>query len=97
MAITWKVPHEILGIEEHATAEEARATYLRLIRLHPPDRSPERFREIQHAYEEFVDQEGRIARLVEEARLHRLTPALIEQVGSRRRPTGPIPWIEALK
>lgn len=48
-----RAAHLVLGIAATATAEEARAAYLEAVRLHPPDREPERFREIHTAMEAF--------------------------------------------
>lgn len=48
-------PHEALGIEPTASPEEARRRYLQLVRQFPPDREPERFRELHAAYQAFTD------------------------------------------
>ncbi|GEM_PF-878734 len=50
-----RAAHLVLGIAATATAEEARAAYLEAVRLHPPDREPERFRELHAAMESFCD------------------------------------------
>ncbi len=44
-------PFEILGVGHTATDVEIRRRYLELIKQHPPERDPERFREIHQAYE----------------------------------------------
>lgn len=43
-------PFEILGLEPTASEAEVRESYLRLVKLHPPETDPERFREIHDAY-----------------------------------------------
>lgn len=48
-------PHETLGIEASASSDEARRRYLELVRQFPPDREPERFRQIHAAYQSFTD------------------------------------------
>ncbi len=48
-------PHAVLGIKANASPEETRAAYLSLVRQFPPDRDPERFREIHSAYKMLED------------------------------------------
>lgn len=45
--------HRILNVNPGCTPEEARAAYIRLAKIHHPDRggNPEKFQEIQAAYE----------------------------------------------
>lgn len=43
-------PHDVLGLAADASLEEVRRAYLRLVREHPPDRDPDKFREIHSAY-----------------------------------------------
>jgi DnaJ-class molecular chaperone len=43
-------PYAVLGIRGDASPEEVRSAYLSLVRQFPPDRAPERFREIHAAY-----------------------------------------------
>lgn len=44
-------PFEILGLPQGSNEERVRARYLELVKLHPPERDPERFREIHRAYQ----------------------------------------------
>src|SRR6056297_1174450 len=48
-------PFVVLGVIGEASEEEIRKRYLELIRLHPPDREPERFRQIHEAYQRISD------------------------------------------
>lgn len=48
-------PHQVLGLSRNASAEEIRVRYLELVREFPPDREPDRFREIRAAYEAASD------------------------------------------
>lgn len=50
-----RVPHLVLGVPATATAEDARAAYLELVKQHPPDREPVRFRELHAAMQAFCD------------------------------------------
>ena len=45
--------HLALGLPATATPEEARAAYLEAVRQQPPDREPERFRELHTAMQAF--------------------------------------------
>jgi curved DNA-binding protein CbpA len=57
-------PHRILGVAANAGADEIRAAYLAKVRQFPPDRDPERFREIHAAYELLNDPLNRARVLV---------------------------------
>jgi len=46
-----KNPFDVLQIVETATDADIQKAYLRRVREHPPERSPERFQEIRSAYE----------------------------------------------
>jgi len=48
-------PHRVLGLPQHASEEEIRARYLELVKEFPPDRDPDRFREVRAAYEAAKD------------------------------------------
>ena len=43
-------PHLVLGLRPDATEEQVRRRYLELVRQYPPEREPDRFREIHEAY-----------------------------------------------
>ena len=44
-------PFTVLDIDEEADDETIRRRYLALVRQHPPERDPERFRAVRAAYE----------------------------------------------
>jgi curved DNA-binding protein CbpA len=48
-------PHEILGVSRSSSEADIRRRYLELVRRYPPDRDPERFKEIHQAYEKLRD------------------------------------------
>jgi hypothetical protein len=50
-----RAAHIVLGVPVSATPEEARAAYLEAVRRHPPDREPERFRELHAAMQAFCE------------------------------------------
>ena len=48
-------PTEVLGVGQDAGEEEIRAAYVRKVKEHPPDRSPEEFERIRDAYDSLRD------------------------------------------
>jgi curved DNA-binding protein CbpA len=79
-------PFTVLGVDEDADDAEIRRRYLALVRDHPPDREPERFREIRAAYEALGDARKRLAtRLLRtnEAALARLIAAALNAAPPR--------------
>lgn len=48
-------PFAVLGLSKTASEEEIRQRYLDLVRQHPPEKDPARFREIHSAYESAKD------------------------------------------
>ena len=88
---------EVLGVNHDASEEEIRAAYLRKVKEHPPDRSPEEFERIRDAYDNLRDPRRRMRdRLVS---VDPLAPfvSVIELKARQRRFAGPRPWLEALK
>ncbi len=59
-------PYTVLGVETHASDEAIRTAYLRLVREHPPERSPKHFAEIQAAYDHLRDPAKRLGSLLDE-------------------------------
>ena len=55
MSVSTSNAHQILEVKPDATADELRKAYLSLVRQHPPDRDPEKFREIHAAYQMLND------------------------------------------
>lgn len=53
-------PYELLGIVPTADDKTIRSAYLELIKAYPPDREPERFKEIANAYESIKDGKKRL-------------------------------------
>lgn len=46
-----KTPFQILGVDESAADDQIKSAYLKMVRKYPPDRFPERFKEIKGAFE----------------------------------------------
>lgn len=57
-------PYLILGLPASASDAEIRARYLELTRAHPPEREPDRFREIHRAYQAAADPLAQAAHLL---------------------------------
>ena len=47
--------HQVLGVNLESTPAEVRQAYLGLVRLNPPDRDADKFREIHTAYQLLSD------------------------------------------
>jgi curved DNA-binding protein CbpA len=52
-------PYVILRVAPQATDAEIRQAYLQAIRDFPPEREPEQFQKIAHAYEQIRDDAAR--------------------------------------
>jgi hypothetical protein len=88
-------PFEILGIAAGAGEEEIRAAYLRKVKEHPPESSPEEFEKIRDAYDLLRDPRRRARNML----MVDILPlsSLIEGRPVNRRFTGAGPWLEVLK
>lgn len=64
-AETTSDPFAILGVSRDAGEAEIRARYLELVKQFPPDREPERFREIRSAFEAVKDPLSIARRLIQ--------------------------------
>jgi DnaJ-class molecular chaperone len=53
-------PYQLLGIDERANDAEIKLAYLQQVKDNPPDRDPQRFRQIQQAYETVKDSQSRM-------------------------------------
>src|ERR1035438_6665574 len=53
-------PTEVLGVSQDAGEEEIRTAYVRKVKEHPPDRSPEEFERIRDAYASLRDPRRRM-------------------------------------
>jgi preprotein translocase subunit Sec63 len=90
-------PGEVLGVGQDAGEQEIRAAYLRKVKEHPPDRSPEEFERIRDAYDSLRDPRRRMReRLLSVDPLAPLV-SVIELDVRPRRFVGPQPWLEVLK
>ena len=90
-------PREVLGVNPEAGEEEIRAAYVRKVKEHPPDRSPEEFERIRDAYDSLRDpRRGMRDRLLS---VDPFVPfvSVVEVKAQQRRFAGPQPWLEVLK
>ena len=90
-------PREVLGINQDAGEEEIRAAYVRKVKEHPPDRSPEEFECIRDAYDSLRDPRRRMRERLLSADPFAPFVSVIELPAGQRRFTGPRPWLEVLK
>lgn len=54
-------PYAILGLPRDSDDAAIRQRYLELVKLHPPDRDPQKFAAVREAFEKLKDLETRIA------------------------------------
>jgi len=52
-------PYAVLGVGRRADEPEIKRAYFAMVRLHPPERDAERFREVRTAYEQLRTPEAR--------------------------------------
>ena len=94
-------PFTILGVSRDAGEAEVRARYLELVKQYPPDREPEKFREIRAAFEAAKDPSSIAKRLIappdvvvpqwsdvleaQKRNPPRLSPAFVLSLGNRTR------------
>ena len=55
MSVSANNAHQVLELKPGSTPVELRKAYLALVRQHPPDRDPEKFRDIHTAYQLLSD------------------------------------------
>lgn len=58
-------PFKVLGLSPDASEAEIRARYLELVKQYPPEREPEKFREVRAAFELTKDPLSLARRLIE--------------------------------
>jgi len=84
-----KNPFAMLQVAETATDEDIQKAYLRQVREHPPERAPERFQEIRHAYETIKTRRDRLHYQLfhsEPPDIVTLLAPWLQQSGGARRP-----------
>ena len=77
-------PHAILGVDASATPDEVRQAYLAKVRENPPEREPEKFREIHSAYQMLVDPLAQARAILDSVRQRPNLNEIIETAHSRR-------------
>jgi curved DNA-binding protein CbpA len=90
-------PREVLGVGADAGEEEIRAAYVRQVKEHPPDRSPEEFERIRDAYASLRDPRRRMRDGLLAVGPGAPLVSVIELKAPQRRFAGPGPWLEVLK
>ena len=88
---------KILGVALNASDEEIRSAYLRKVKEHPPEQSPELFEQVRDAYETLRDPRKRMRGILFAADPHEPLASLIKDELAQRRFCGPDPWLEVLK
>ena len=73
-------PYEILGLSPDSDDTAIRKRYLELVKQHPPERAPEKFRAIREAYDQLRDVTTRVRGRLFEQRSSKDIDTLIEEV-----------------
>jgi preprotein translocase subunit Sec63 len=90
-------PREVLGVTQDAGEGEIRAAYVRKVKEHPPDRSPEEFERIRDAYDNLRDPRRRMRESLLSVDPFVPLVSVIDLNTRQRRFAGPQPWLEVLK
>jgi curved DNA-binding protein CbpA len=90
-------PKDVLGVNQDAGEEEIRAAYLRKVKEHPPDRSPEEFERIRDAYDNLRDPRRRMRDSLLSVDGFEPFVSVLKLKARERRFAGPQPWLEVLK
>ncbi len=90
-------PREVLGLNQDAGEEEIRTAYVRKVKEHPPDRSPDEFERIRDAYDSLRDPRRRMRDRLLSADPLAPFVSVIELKAGQRRFAGPQAWLEVLK
>jgi curved DNA-binding protein CbpA len=90
-------PAEVLGVGAEAGEDEIRAAYLRKVKEHPPDRSPEEFERVRDAYDSLRDPRRRMRDRLLAADPFAPFASTVDLHARPRRFVGPQPWLEVLK
>ncbi len=88
---------QALGIGVEAGDEEIRAAYLRKVKEHPPERSPQEFERVRDAYELLRDPRRRTRSLLLAAHPDQPLLSLLANMETERKFTGPEPWTAVLR
>ena len=73
-------PYEVLSLTPDSDDTTIRKRYLELVKQHPPERSPEKFRAIREAYDQLRDATTRVRGRLFEQRSSRDIDTLIEEL-----------------
>jgi curved DNA-binding protein CbpA len=96
MAHAYHRYYRLLGLTAGATGEEIRQRYIELVRQYPPDREPERFKEIHGAYGKLKDLPSRLESFLFDTDMTPDQGLFVADLKGRAR-RRPIPLLEILR
>lgn len=88
---------QVLDVSRDAGDEEIRAAYLRKVKEHPPERSPEEFERIRDAYDILRDPRRRMHDSLFGCDPFEPMTSAIRIDAPTRKFVGPQPWLEVFK
>ena len=90
-------PRKVLGVTPDAGDGEIRAAYLRMVKDHPPDRSPGMFEKVRDAYEALRDPRRRAQWMIRSVDPGAPLATLLDGLPTERRFAGPEPWLAVIE
>ncbi len=89
-------PHEVLGVNTEASAEEIRKAYMAMICKFPPDRYPQAFEQVRDAYDLLSDPHQRAKNMMS-VQPQKLLVDIIKGDTPGRQFVGPDSWLKAIR
>ena len=87
----------MLGVDLDADEQQVRAAYVRLIKVYPPDKDPERFEQLRDAQQLLHDPQQRTRHVLFAVDPEAPLVALLDDQAQRHRYVGPEPWLQAMR
>lgn len=87
----------LLGVDLGADEQALHNAYVQQIKVHPPDKEPQRFEQLRDAYQLLRDPLQRAQDGLFDVDPRAPLPALLDDQEQLHRHVGPEPWLQALR
>ena len=87
----------LLGVDFDADEQALHNAYVQQIKVHPPDKEPQRFEQLRDAYQLLRDPLERARHRLFDVDPQAPFPSLLDDQDQPRRHVGPEPWLQALR